>query len=134
MSARLALPHRRIHITQRTKIAGQRTLYLSVHDDEQPADRQRNRRPPTHNPLKCVTCISGRTSHGDEGILFDGMKTSSAQRTIGHCEQCHRSVSLRRPWQRFCSEGCRTRWHAQERRHALAAYRARQQEELEPII
>ncbi|HSF66291.1 MAG TPA: hypothetical protein VLA67_02570 [Nitrospiraceae bacterium] len=37
MSNRLALPNRRNHITQKVKIAGQRTLYLSVHDDEQPA-------------------------------------------------------------------------------------------------
>ena len=38
MSTRLALPTRRNHITQKVKIAGQRTLYLSVHDDEQPAE------------------------------------------------------------------------------------------------
>ncbi len=35
---RLLLPPRRHHITQKVKIAGQRTLYLSVHDDEQPAE------------------------------------------------------------------------------------------------
>lgn len=38
MTARLALPHRRNHITQKVRIAGQRTLYLSVDDDEQPAE------------------------------------------------------------------------------------------------
>lgn len=38
MSARRALPARRNHITQKVRIAGQRTLYLSVHDDEQPAE------------------------------------------------------------------------------------------------
>jgi len=38
MSTRLALPHRRTHITQKVNIAGQRTLYLSVHDDEHPAE------------------------------------------------------------------------------------------------
>lgn len=38
MSTRLALPARRAHITQKVKIAGQRTLYLSIHDDEQPAE------------------------------------------------------------------------------------------------
>jgi hypothetical protein len=38
MSTRLALPARRHHITQKVKIAGQRTLYLSVHDDERPAE------------------------------------------------------------------------------------------------
>jgi hypothetical protein len=38
MSTRLALPHRRNHITQKVKVAGQRTLYLSDHDDEQPAE------------------------------------------------------------------------------------------------
>jgi hypothetical protein len=38
MSTRLALPNRRNHITQKVRIAGQRTLYLSVHDDEQPAE------------------------------------------------------------------------------------------------
>jgi len=35
---RRALPARRHHITQKVKIAGQRTLYLSVHDDAQPAE------------------------------------------------------------------------------------------------
>ena len=38
MSPRLALPARRNHITQKVKIAGQRTLYISVHDNEQPAE------------------------------------------------------------------------------------------------
>jgi|SRR5215831_1953154 len=38
MSQRLALPPRRLHITQKGRIAGQRTLYLSVHDDDQPAE------------------------------------------------------------------------------------------------
>ncbi len=38
MSQRLALPNRRHHITQKVKIAGQRTLYLSVLDDEYPAE------------------------------------------------------------------------------------------------
>ena len=38
MSNRLALPARRNHITQKVRIAGQRTHYLSVHDDEHPAE------------------------------------------------------------------------------------------------
>ena len=38
MTTRLALPNRRNHVTQKVKIAGQRTLYLSVHDDDQPAE------------------------------------------------------------------------------------------------
>ena len=38
MSTRLALPNRCNHITQKVRIAGQCTLNLSVHDDEQPAE------------------------------------------------------------------------------------------------
>ena len=38
MSSRFALPHRRNHITKKVKVAGQRTLYISVHDHEQPAE------------------------------------------------------------------------------------------------
>ncbi len=38
MSTRLALPTRRNNITQKVRIAGQRTLYISVHDDEYPAE------------------------------------------------------------------------------------------------
>lgn len=38
MSTRLTLPARRNHVTQKVKIASQRTLYISVHDDEQPAE------------------------------------------------------------------------------------------------
>jgi hypothetical protein len=38
MNTRLALPARRHHITQKVRIVGQRTLYLSVHDDAQPAE------------------------------------------------------------------------------------------------
>ena len=38
MSQRLALPARRNHITQKVRIAGQRTLYISIHDDEHPAE------------------------------------------------------------------------------------------------
>lgn len=38
MSPRLTLSPRRNHITQKVKIAGQRTLYISVHDNGQPAE------------------------------------------------------------------------------------------------
>ena len=38
MSTRLSLPARRNHITQKVRIAGQRTLYISVHDDTRPAE------------------------------------------------------------------------------------------------
>ena len=38
MSTRLLLPHRRNHITLKVRIASQRTRYLSVHDDAQPAE------------------------------------------------------------------------------------------------
>ena len=38
MSIRLTLPARRNHITQKVRIAGGRTLYISVHDDEHPAE------------------------------------------------------------------------------------------------
>ncbi|NOT95584.1 MAG: hypothetical protein HOP00_04665 [Nitrospira sp.] len=37
-ASRRALPARRPHITQKVKIAGRRTLYSSVHDDEHPAE------------------------------------------------------------------------------------------------
>lgn len=37
MSARLALPSRRNHITQKVRITG-RTLYISVHDDPSPSE------------------------------------------------------------------------------------------------
>ncbi len=36
--SRRSLPARRNHITQKIKIAGQRTLYITVHDDEHPAE------------------------------------------------------------------------------------------------
>lgn len=38
MSTRLTLPNRRNHTTQKVRIAGQRTLYISIHDDAQPAE------------------------------------------------------------------------------------------------
>jgi hypothetical protein len=38
MTDRLTLPNRRPHITQKVKIAGRRTLYISVHDDDHPAE------------------------------------------------------------------------------------------------
>ncbi|SPP64742.1 hypothetical protein [Nitrospira lenta] len=38
MSQRLVLPARRRHVIQKVRISGQRTLYLSVHDDPQPAE------------------------------------------------------------------------------------------------
>ena len=38
MSQRIALPARRHHITEKVRIAGRRTLYLSVHDDAHPAE------------------------------------------------------------------------------------------------
>jgi hypothetical protein len=38
MRTRLALPARRHHIIQKVRIADQRTLYISVHDDASPAE------------------------------------------------------------------------------------------------
>ena len=38
MSTRLALPARRHHVTQKVRIAGQRTLYISVRDAAHPAE------------------------------------------------------------------------------------------------
>lgn len=38
MSHRLPLPARRSHITQKVRIAGQRTLYISVHEDKHLAE------------------------------------------------------------------------------------------------
>jgi len=38
MSTCLALPKRREHTTQKVKISSYHTLYLSVHDDERPAE------------------------------------------------------------------------------------------------
>lgn len=38
MSTRLPIPPRRNHITQKVRIANQRTLYISVHDDSSPAE------------------------------------------------------------------------------------------------
>jgi hypothetical protein len=38
MNLRLALLNRREHLTQKIKITGQRTLYVSVHNDEQPTE------------------------------------------------------------------------------------------------
>ncbi len=50
-----------------------------------------------------------------------GVKAPSEPRRT--CAQCPRSLNRSRPWQRFCSVCCRNRWHAAERRQALAAYR-----------
>ena len=38
MNTRLSLPARRNHTTQKVRIAGRRTLYISVHDAPQPAE------------------------------------------------------------------------------------------------
>jgi len=38
MTARRPLPNRREHTTQKVRIGHQRTLYISVHDDERPAE------------------------------------------------------------------------------------------------
>lgn len=38
MSTRLTIPARRNHTTQKVRIAGQRTLYISVHENAHPAE------------------------------------------------------------------------------------------------
>lgn len=38
MSARQEIPARREHTTQKFRIGGQRTAYITVHDDDQPAE------------------------------------------------------------------------------------------------
>lgn len=38
INERRIVPNRRRHVTQKVKIAGRRTLYISVHDDDHPAE------------------------------------------------------------------------------------------------
>lgn len=38
MSERRAIENRRNHVTQKLRVSGQRTLYVSVHEDDQPAE------------------------------------------------------------------------------------------------
>ena len=38
MTTRRPLPNRREHTTQKVLIAGQRTLYIAIHNDEHPAE------------------------------------------------------------------------------------------------
>lgn len=42
----------------------------------------------------------------------------------GRCPTCQKQFMPVRGWQRFCSSVCRDGWHNQERRKALALYRA----------
>lgn len=58
-----------------------------------------------------------------KGKVKGKMQTHTEPRP-DQCESCHGSLSPIRPWQRFCSARCRNRWHAEERRQALAAYRS----------
>ena len=66
MSTRLTLSNRRNHITQKVKVAGQRTLYLSVHDDEPPAE--------IFLRLKGSDCSSELTEKGLESSMGQGVK------------------------------------------------------------
>ena len=81
--------------------------------------------PSTQHPPKRMTRIPERTSQGDEGkATHKGtMQTPTKPRT-DQCDYCHGSLNSVRPWQRFCSDRCRNRWHAQEQRQARAPYQA----------
>jgi hypothetical protein len=83
MSPRLALPARRHHLTQKVKIAGQRTLYIIVPDDEYPTELflRQNVGPLIKSPIEpCLRTLSttnpqhkgkirdGTTHHGSSGI------------------------------------------------------------------
>ena len=41
-----------------------------------------------------------------------------------HCRSCVKPLIPTRQWQKFCSSACRDHWHNEERRKALAVYRA----------
>ena len=55
--------------------------------------------------------------------MTKGEQTSSMPRTT--CAQFSRSLNPSRPWQRYCSNICRSRWHTDTRRRALMKQRAR---------
>ena len=66
MSTRLTLSNRRNHITQKVRIAGQRTLYISVDDDKHPAE--------IFLRLKGSDCSSELTEKSLESSMGQGVK------------------------------------------------------------
>lgn len=88
MTSRLSLPNRRNHITQKVKIASQRTLYLSVHDDAQPAEIfLRVKGPDCSSELIGLYDVIARLMSADA----DQPKTATIHRRISGGLQCDTS-------------------------------------------
>jgi len=101
MSHRLTLPNRRNHITQKVRIAGQRTLYLSVHDDADPAEVFLRVKGPDCTPeliglydvIARLLSIALQYGAPPEklGDLLAGVKFEPCGAVIGHDRLTHRS-------------------------------------------
>ena len=42
------------------------------------------------------------------------------------CDRCGAPFTARRPWQKFCSDGCRFAWHGERRERAMRLFAERE--------
>ena len=97
MSTRLALPARRNHTTQKIRIAGQRTLYLSVHDDPRPAEVfLRIKGPDCTSELIALYDVVARlmsTLHSSTALRLSKWAPSSLEPNLSHAAQCPDTIA-----------------------------------------
>lgn len=59
----------------------------------------------------------------EEVVAMEGEIKADSELGGAICQNCKAKFLLTRSWQRFCTPPCRDRWHNEERRAALTAYR-----------
>ena len=96
-SPRRLLPPRHHHITQKFKIAGQRTLFISVHDDARPRE--------IFLRLKGSDCSSELLGLYDviAGLMSLALQYGNSPRLEGRGSPCRRQICAMRPgvWARL---------------------------------
>lgn len=61
--------------------------------------------------------------HEQEGPAEEENYRGGVDLGFRECMNCHESFPVRRPWQVFCGNACRMRYHLRERREAIAEYK-----------
>jgi hypothetical protein len=68
--------------------------------------------------------MSERFSQAELETVFKGVTDRKKPSVFIKCDECGTEIRQVKKWQRFCSDGCRSSWHANWKDREIAKLRA----------
>lgn len=69
--------------------------------------------------------MEGKFSSTELSAIFKGVTKDKKPPVIIKCEECGTELVRKKNWQRFCSDVCRSRWHANWQARRIAELEAK---------